>query len=71
MTGVTCMITANGKKARSIMRDCANSIANATPPRTAANSASKVMCSVTNSEPHSVPQSLIRVSIMRLGAGRI
>jgi hypothetical protein len=53
------------------MRHCANRIASATPPTTARASASKVMVSVTIRDRESVPQSLIRVVAIRLGAGNM
>ena len=71
MIGVTCMMTAKGKNARSITRDCANTSASREPPMVAATSASNVMESVTSSEPNRVRQSLIKVATIRLGEGRM
>ena len=51
------------------MRDWAKIIASVTLPMTAIRSALSVIDSVTQSEAESVGQSVMRVAIMRLGAG--
>ncbi len=71
MIGVTCRITANGKKLASIHFDIENRIASPTPPSVATASAMKVIWSVIRSEGKSVPQSRIRLSRTRTGPGRI
>ena len=52
------------------MRDCAKRIASATLPMTATASALSVIDSVTQSEADSVGQSVMRVAMIRLGAGK-
>ncbi len=61
-SGVTCRITAKGKKLRSIHFACANSMASTTLPTVASASASTVIRSVTSSEPDRMPQSLTSVA---------
>ncbi len=70
MIGVTCMTTANGKKARSSGRQSRKASASATPPTIAAMRASNVMLKVTINDRDSVPQSSYSVAAIWLGAGR-